>query len=85
MATLIDEDRATIWGVYMAQLSRRREAMGLTKTELRETIDAVDNWLDTADASIYQALPAEAQANLTASQVRDIFMLVLSKRHERQV
>lgn len=85
MATLIDEDRAAIWGVYMAQLSGRREAMGLTKSELRDSIDAVDNWLDTADASIYQALPETAQEALTASQVRDIFMLVLSKRHERQV
>lgn len=85
MAILNDEDRVQIWSNYMAQISGRRESMALTKSDLREAIDAVDDWLDTADAAIYQALPEVAQSSLTAGQVRDLFMLVLSKRHERQV
>ena len=74
MAILNDEDRIQIWSNYMAQISGRREAIALTKTDLREAINAVDDWLDTADAAIYQALPGAAQTSLTAGQVRDLFM-----------
>lgn len=85
MGTMTAEDRVTVWAEYMAQVSGRRETVALTKDELKEAVDAVDDWLDTADASIYGALPEAAQAALTAGQIRDLFMLVLTKRHERQV
>lgn len=81
MATLSESDRFGIWADFMSNLPG---PTALEKGEIREAVDAVDDWLDAADDTITAALPEPAKSELTAEQRRRLFMLVLTKRHERQ-
>lgn len=80
MAVLIDSDRVAVWADVMRKLSDVRESIALTKTQLRAAIDATDDWLNTNAASFNSALPAAAQAGLTASQKARLVAFVALKR-----
>lgn len=80
MAVLSESKRIETWGDFMRELSRNREAMSLTKTELRAALDAVDVWVDTNTAAYNSALPAAAQSGLTASQKAQLLLFVVQKR-----
>lgn len=82
MAILNSDDRFSIWADFM---SRINGPTNLAKDEMRAAVDAVDSWLDAADETIINALPEPAKSGLTTAQRRQLFMLVLTQRHERQV
>lgn len=78
MAVLDEQDRIELWRTFMQRLDG---STPLTKHEIKNAVDAVDNWLDQVDSSIRQALLEPARSTLTEQQVRGLFMLVLNVRH----
>lgn len=80
MAVLSDPDRALVNSRLMNDLSLVREACSLTKTQLRAAVDAADDWANTNAAAFNAALPAAAQAGLTASQKARLLMAVVIRR-----
>lgn len=80
MALLSDAQRREAWAELMAEVSRRRESVALTKPDLRAAINAVDQWVSDNAASFNTALPAAAQAGLTPSQKAELLVFVTRKR-----
>lgn len=82
MAVLSDGERAAIWTEFQRTLSAAYEAVGLTKAEGREAINAVDQWIDANAASFNAALPQPARTVLTAKQKQRLFLFVARRRFE---
>lgn len=80
MATLPEADRARVWRGLMRYLSGLRQALDLSKTELRAAVDATDTWIDDNQASYNSALPSAAQTNLTTAQKTLLFCVVAAMR-----
>lgn len=79
---LNEQERTGLWTDFMRLLSRNREALGLTKAELRAAVDATDDWIDANQASFNSALPEPAKSALTGNQKVRLFMAVAAKRFE---
>jgi len=80
MAVLSDPERAAVHALIMTDLSKVREACSLTKTQLRAAMDAADDWANSNAASYNSALPAAAQAGLSAAQKARLLAYVITKR-----
>lgn len=77
MAVLSDNDRFATWAEYMQE---NKEAIGITKQDLRAAINAADAWIDSNAASFNTALPQPARGALSAKQKAMLFMAVATKR-----
>lgn len=80
MAVLIDQDRFDL----MAQLMRDAafiSASGVTKADLRATVDAIDSYLNTNASAINSAIPQPARANLSIPIKALLLMYVVQKRY----
>lgn len=53
---------------------------GINKLDLRVTVDAADDWIDTNSAAYNAALPTAARDNLTATQKTLLFTAVALAR-----
>ncbi len=82
MAILSENDRVTEWAGFMSDISIRREPIALVKQDLRDAINAVDDWVDTNTAAFNQALPVAARTFLTATQKAELLMRVVRRRFE---
>lgn len=80
MAVLDDTTRAAIWADIMSKLSSDREAVSITKAELRAAVDAIDSFLETNANAINNAFPAAAKAGLTIPQKARLLAYVTLKR-----
>lgn len=80
MATLPEADRARVWRGLMRYWSGLRQAVDLSKAELRAAVDATDTWIDDNQASYNSALPSAAQASLTTAQKTLLFCVVAAMR-----
>lgn len=81
MAVLPDADRKAIWAEFMSELSSERQALGVTKAELRAAFDALDDYLHTNAAAINTAIPQPARGALTSAQKARLLMFVIRKRY----
>lgn len=72
MAVLDEQDRFDVWADMMRQsaiqLRLEQAVSGITKTELRAAVDAIDTRLDDNAASANTALPQPARSVLTTQQ-----------------
>ena len=68
MPTLNVATRKMIRTKAAQDLSARREVWPLTKPEFQDTVDAIDDWIDSVTASFNRALPLLARTSLTAKQ-----------------
>ena len=83
MAILSDLERRAIWSKFMSDVSAREEKFGtVNKHQIRNLIDAVDQWIDDNLSSFNSALPEPAKTQLTGKQKFEIFMAVAKKRWE---
>lgn len=83
MAVLGPEPRRRVGNQFMRE---NGAPLGLTKPQLRLTVDAIDDWIEANQASLVAALPAAArpaQGNLSAAQLVDLFCLVAQRRANR--
>ncbi len=79
MAILNEADRAALWAEWMRD---NTEACGITKADLRQAVNAVDNWVDANVASFNTAIPQPARGALTTSQKSRLLSLVIKRRFE---
>jgi hypothetical protein len=75
MAVLTDPERQAIRNYVM-----RRWGVAITKADLRAAIDATDDWINSNAAAYNSALPAAAQAGLSATEKTVLFCVVALKR-----
>lgn len=81
MAVLSDGDRSATWAELMQEWSNAREAVGITKTDLRAAVDAIDTWLNDNAASANAAIPQPARGALTTAQKARLLMFVVRRRY----
>jgi hypothetical protein len=65
------------------ELSELREALGLSKADLRAAMNAADAWADTNAAAYNSALPLPARTTLTATQKARLLLAVIRQRFIR--
>ena len=80
MAILSEQDRQRIWRGLMRYWSRLREEVGVNKQDLKDAIDATDQWIDDNQSSYNSALPEPAKSNLTLAQKTLLFCAVALMR-----
>lgn len=82
MAILSEPDRTKLRSLFTTELSRDFEPISLSKAEIKATIDAIDDWIDSNMASFNAALPQPARSELTARQKARLFFFVVNRRWE---
>lgn len=83
MAVLTDSDRRKIWAKFMSDISAREEKFGvINKYQIKDLINAVDQWISDNLTSFNSALPEPAKTQLTGKQKFEIFMAVAQRRWE---
>ena len=80
MAILSDTDRTRIWRGIMRYWSRLEETIPISSVELRDAINATDQWIDDNQTSFNNALPNSAKTNLTLTQKTVLFCIVAAMR-----
>lgn len=56
---------------------------GFSKSQLRDAVDAIDDWIDANQTSFNQALPAPFRTGATLAQKATLFGFVLWRRINR--
>lgn len=79
---LTADQTMALWANFMREFSQQRIPLNLTKTELKQAIEAVDAWIDANAASFNAALPAAARSALSAKQKAMLLFYVTMKRFE---
>ena len=79
MAVLPDAERKDAWAKWMRG---NREEISVLKADLRDAVNAIDDWVDANAASFNSAIPLPARTALTSAQKARLLMLVVSKRFE---
>ena len=82
MAVLTEAERQQLRADFAERLSRDREPLGLTKSEVKAAINAADDWANANSASYNSALPLPARSVLTARQKAEILMFIIRRRFE---
>lgn len=79
MAVLSDADRALITAQFMRDNAEQIGA--LVKSDIRDTVNALDVYLNDNATAINTAIPATPRGILTVGQKARIFGLVVRKRY----
>lgn len=79
MAVLSDSDRAELCG-EIQRSAPNIQGLTITKTELRDALNAADAWADSNAASFNAAIPQPARAAMTLKQKTLLLSLVVLKR-----
>lgn len=83
MAVLSDADRAVLSARFQSDASATRTVLpGVTKTDIRAAIDAIDGWVDANAASFNAAIPQPARAALSARIKAELLTHVVRRRFE---
>ena len=83
MAVLSDADRVRVWrGLmrYWSAADTRETLQGILKADLRDAVNATDDWIDTNAAAFNTSLPLVVRTNLTAGQKLLLFCAVAAMR-----
>lgn len=81
MAALSSADRQELWAEYQLEISKAREALGLSKADLRAAVDAIDDWLNTNAAALNSAIPQPARGALSTPQKARLLNAVVRQRY----
>ena len=83
MAALSDADRAALNALIQSDWSSERAQLaGVTKSDLRAAINAIDAWADANAVAFNSAIPLPARTALTAKQKARLLLLVVRRRYE---
>jgi len=77
MTVLADSVRAKIWSDFM---SDGAEAIAMNKTELRNGINALDDYVETTLDGAIAALDGTPAASLSLAQKFDLYNLIVKAR-----
>lgn len=79
MAVLDGTGRTRVWAQAMRQ-AELGSLTGLTKADLRATVDALDDWIEANQSSVNTAIPQPARGALTLQQKTLLFCWVAMRR-----
>jgi len=79
---LNDTIRKELWANFMSEASARREEITATKQDLRDAVDAVDDWVEANIALFNLAIPQPTRTALTVRQKVELLLYVIKKRWE---
>lgn len=79
MAVLSDADRALITAQFMRDNAEQIGA--LVKSDIRDTVNALDVYLNDNATAINSAIPQPSRGALTTGQKARVFGLVVRKRY----
>jgi hypothetical protein len=83
MALLSETDRQEIFAKFMEDTSRRWGTFGnFVKADLRNTVDAVDVWIENNIASFNSALPEPCKSEMPMKQKLELFLSVIRRKWE---
>ena len=81
MAVMIDSERAAACSTYMQNKSALRELLpGITKSDLRAAVNAIDVWIDDNTAAFNAAIPLPVRTALNTQQKAELFNIILRRR-----
>lgn len=80
MAVLSNSERADAAAEMQRDESRERQTIAGLKSEVRDLINAMDDYLDTNAIAMNQAIPQPARGNFTARQKARALIYVVNKR-----
>ena len=81
MATLSETNRLKVWrGLMRWWSAAREETPGISKHELKDAVDATDDWIESNQAGFNNALPEPVKSNLSQAQKTLIFCAVAIAR-----
>lgn len=81
MAILSDSEREILWGLFMRQ-PEPGENMGLAKSDLRNAVNALDDWMNANETLINLAIPQPARSSLSSQQKARLLTYVVQRRFE---
>ncbi len=76
MAVMDETNRSDCWRDYM-----REGGVAITKSELREAVDALDDWFDANATTLNSALPLAARTGLSTTEKARLLRAVIAKRY----
>jgi hypothetical protein len=81
MAVLSDTDRNAGYVEFLNLRNLDRDALEITKPNVRAAFDALDDWVNSQQATINAAIPQPARAAMTTSQKAKLLIAVLNRRY----
>lgn len=82
---LTNGQRRELWARFMSNLSAIPESIGdstINKHELRDVVDAIDNWIDDNAMSFNNALPEPGKSQMSQKQKYCLFKMILTLKYE---
>ena len=83
MAIMTEDDRNEARAEFSTDLSRDREPLAVTVSQLKAAVDALDDYMHANAGAINAAIPQPARAALTVSQKARLLNYVVRKRYIR--
>ena len=80
MAVLREVERFALWSEFMAHQSNEHAPMDISKSALRDAIDAVDDWVEGRINNLDAAFPMPARTALTDRQKTYLLFFVARAR-----
>ncbi len=81
MAVLPDADRANIAAEFNRAISDDRETCAALKDDIRQAINALDDFLNANATAVNNAIPLPARTRLTTAQKARCLMFVIRQRY----
>jgi len=82
MTLLTTEQKQEIATDYQDELSRAREELNLTKSDLLSALNSIDQWIEDNQSAYNASLPLPARTELNARQKSRLLTIVANKRYE---
>lgn len=79
MPVLSDDIREDIWSNFMQTVPGAIGAC--TKTDLRDAVNALDDWITNSAPTLDQGIPEPARSALDPHQKTKMFLLIVEKRY----
>jgi hypothetical protein len=81
LAVLTEPQRREVVRLFMQRMSRDCDPMPPDKFDLKDTVDAIDNWVETNWATLLGQFPAETQS-LSGKEKAELIYMVIRRKWE---
>lgn len=81
MAVLPASDRVLGYVEYLRLRNLERDALEITKSNVKAAFDALDDWVNSQQSTINAAIPLPARTALTTAQKAMLLIAVLDRRY----
>ena len=79
MPVLSEEKREAIWSKFMNEVPGT--VGNCTKADLKDAVDALDDWITNSAPTLDQGVPEPARSALDPHQKTKLFLLIVEERY----